>query len=72
MFFKMFILSTFLFTQPYHFVQLQVGLNAFPSPPRLCPRVRQQYLYNNILNKCKERKLHATPTIKVYTFLRIK
>lgn len=54
-FFQMFILSTFLLTQSYHFVQLQVAVTAFPSPPRLCPRIRQQYLYNSILNKCKER-----------------
>lgn len=51
------------------FEQLHMGLNVLPSPPRLCLRIRQKYLYNNILNKCKEGKLLCvTSTIKVYTF----
>lgn len=51
------------------FVQLHMSLNARSFPPRLCLRIRQQYVYNNILNKCKEGKLLCvTSTIKVYTF----
>lgn len=52
-----FILSKAFYIATPRFVQLHMGLNALPSPQRLCLGIRQHYRYNNILNKCKEGKL---------------
>ena len=39
-----------------------------PLPQDCASGIKQQYLYGNILNKCKEGKLRDTSTIEDYTF----